>query len=289
MLSIIIPTLNEEDYLPLLLGSIKKQNFNEDYEIIIADAGSEDRTLEIAKKYGCKIVSGGLPAKGRNEGAKVAKGDLFLFVDSDTILPGYFLEKALKEFKERNLDLAGFFLYPYQGNKFLKFLYNLFYNWWPALAGEKILPHASNTILVKKKLHQKLGGFDEEIKIGEDHAYAREAAKMGRFGIIRSSSILVLTRRFKYDGWLNTYLKYILCEIFMVLGKNIKSDIFEYRFDYSKEDKKISKDFRGILKWLKIFFQIPWLAIKILIILMLWLITSLILPPVLLTRSLFKK
>jgi len=289
MLSIIIPTLNEEKYLPLLLEAIKKQNFNGDYEVIVADADSEDKTVELAKSYGCRVIPGGLPAKGRNEGAKVAQGDAFLFVDSDTVLSGYFLEKALKEFKERNLDVAGFFLYPYQGNKFLKLLYNLFYNWWPALAGEKILPHASNTILVKKKLHQKLGGFDEEIKIGEDHAYAREAAKMGRFGIIRSLPILVLTRRFECDGWLNTYFKYILCELWMVFGKNIKSDIFEYRFDYSKEDKKISKDSRGILKWLKLFFQVPRLAIKILIISVLWLITSLLSPPVLLIRSLFKK
>ena len=54
MISIIIPTLNEEKYLPLLLSSIKKQNFN-DYEIIIADAGSDDKTLEIVKNYNCKI------------------------------------------------------------------------------------------------------------------------------------------------------------------------------------------------------------------------------------------
>ncbi len=78
MLSIIIPTLNEENYLPLLLESIKKQNFN-DYEIIVADAGSTDKTLEIAKNYGCITMAGGLPAKGKNEGAGMAKGDLLFF------------------------------------------------------------------------------------------------------------------------------------------------------------------------------------------------------------------
>ena len=78
--SLIIPCLNEEKYLPLLLDSIKKQNFK-DYEIIIADAGSKDKTLEIAKKYDCRIIPGGLPAKGRNEGAKIAKGELLFFCD----------------------------------------------------------------------------------------------------------------------------------------------------------------------------------------------------------------
>ena len=74
ILSIIIPTYNEEEYLPVLLESIKKQNFN-DYEVIVADANSTDRTREIAKEYGCLIVDGGLPAVGRNNGAKVAKGE----------------------------------------------------------------------------------------------------------------------------------------------------------------------------------------------------------------------
>ena len=52
--SIIIPTFNEEEYLPILLESIKKQKFD-DYEIIIADANSEDRTREIAKEYGLDV------------------------------------------------------------------------------------------------------------------------------------------------------------------------------------------------------------------------------------------
>ena len=141
MLSIIIPTLNEEKYLPFLLESIKKhpeaerssrrgspvqssafvsgQIFN-DFEIIIADAGSKDKTIEIAKKFGCQIVKGGLPAKGRNEGAQIAKGDLYLFLDGDTILPEIFFEKALYEFKKRNLDVASFCLEPKTESKFKK-------------------------------------------------------------------------------------------------------------------------------------------------------------------------
>ena len=54
MLSIIIPTLNEEDYLPKLLDSITNQTFK-DYEIIIADAGSKDETINIAQSYRCKM------------------------------------------------------------------------------------------------------------------------------------------------------------------------------------------------------------------------------------------
>ena len=122
MLSIIIPTLDEEKHLPLLLESIKKQDFS-DYEIIAADAGSEDKTLEIAKDYGCKIVAGGLPARGRNQGAKAARGDLLLFLDADVILPEKTFGKILEEFNRRKLDIATFCLLPSKKNKMSKFFF----------------------------------------------------------------------------------------------------------------------------------------------------------------------
>ena len=110
-LSIVIPTLNEEKYLSFLLGSIKKQNF-QDFEVIVADANSEDKTIEVAKKENCKIVlSGGrLPAKEKNKGALSAKGDVILFLDADIVLPDNFLRDSLREFKKRNLDIASFSL-----------------------------------------------------------------------------------------------------------------------------------------------------------------------------------
>ncbi|MBM3142582.1 MAG: glycosyltransferase [Chloroflexi bacterium] len=260
MLTIVIPTLNEEPRLPLLLESISKQNFNDDYEIIVADANSKDKTVEIAKNYGCKVIAGGLPAKGRNQGARIAKGDLLLFVDGDTILPQDFLSKNLKEFEERKIDVAGFRLYPYKKNRFFNFLYDLFYNW-PALATEKILPHASNVILVKKSFHQRIGGFDEEIKIAEDHAYARAGAKIGRFCILRRSPTLAWTKRFERDGWVKTCFKYALYEFHMVFLGPVKSAIFRYRFGHYEEVKV--KNPETITGKLARLFQIPWKTFEI--------------------------
>ncbi|MCX6719835.1 MAG: glycosyltransferase, partial [Candidatus Staskawiczbacteria bacterium] len=162
MLSIITPTLNEEKYLLLLLESIKKQDFG-DYEIIIADAGSTDKTLEIAKKYNCIIIPGGLPAKGRNEGVKIAKGDILFFLDADTVLPNNFFEKALSEFNKRDLELASFCLIPLPKNRMSLFFMNIFYNQ-PIVLLESALPHAATGILVRKNLFDKLGGFDEDVK-----------------------------------------------------------------------------------------------------------------------------
>jgi len=237
MLSIIIPTLNEEKHLPLLLRSIKNQNFR-DYEIIVADAGSKDKTVEIAKKYDCNIIKGGSPAQGKNNGAKAAKGDLLLFLDADVILPNDVFSNVLKEFKKRKLKIATFFLLPSGKRKAPKFLFTFFYNI-PIFLLEKILPHAAVGILVDKKLFDKLGGFDEKITLAEDHDLARRAKRLdrlGKYGILKSAKLYVSDRRFKKEGWAKTYSKYLLCEGHMILFGPVKSDIFKYR--YLQRNKK---------------------------------------------------
>jgi glycosyltransferase involved in cell wall biosynthesis len=234
MISIITPTLNEEKYLPLLLESIKKQDFS-DYEIIIADAGSNDKTLEIAVKYSCRIISGGLPAKGRNEGAKVAKGDLLFFIDADSVLPEGFFTKALKEFNNKNLDFASFGLLPIEGTKISAIAFNMVYNWY-IYTLEKALPHAAMGILAKRDLFLKLNGYDETIKLAEDHDLGRRAKKIARFGIIKSVKVYFSDRRFRKDGWIKTVFRYFLCELHMVFIGPVRSDIFEYKFDHY--DKK---------------------------------------------------
>jgi len=236
MLSIIIPALNEEKYLPLLLKAIKQQNFDGNLEIIVADAGSQDRTIEIARDFGCKIVPGGLPAKGRNEGAKVAKGNILLFMDADNIyLPTNFLEQLLEEFEKRKLDVASFPTCP-QGNSLDKFIYRNYNNW--VNLTQRFLAYATNSVLVKREIHQKIGGFDEEIKVGEDHDFARRAAKVGKFGFIKTKPVLTSIRRFEKDGRLKTYLKYLLAGLYMLVFGPIKSDIFKYRFNQSSTNKK---------------------------------------------------
>lgn len=231
MLSIVIPTLNEEKYLPLLLKCIKGQSFK-DYEIIVADAGSEDGTIKIARHYNCKITCGGSPPKGRNEGAKIARGALILFLDADTVLPDNFLKVILKEFEERKLDVASFLLSSKEKfhNISLKMLYNF-----PSLICETILPQAMNVILIKRSLHERINGFNEKIKLGEELDYVRKASKLGRFGVLRKEKIVFCPRRFKRNGWFRTWLRYLLCQIHILLLGPVKSNIFNYRYGHYNE------------------------------------------------------
>ncbi len=235
MLSIIIPTLNEEDYLPKLLDSIKNQNPS-DYEVIVADGGSDDNTLNIIAKYKCISVAGGSPARGRNNGAFHSKGDILFFVDADAVLPEKFFKKSLEEFHVRNLDVASFCLRPYPENRFEYFLINLFYNKMIVFL-ENLLPHAAMGIIAKKEVFSRAKGFDESIKLSEDHDFARRTAKFAKFGIIKSTEILTSTRRFKKDSWVITGIKFFLCQLHMIFIGPVRSNIFNYKFDHYKDKK----------------------------------------------------
>ena len=235
MLSIVIIALNEEKNISVLLDSVKNQSFK-DFEILVADAGSTDKTVEIAKSYGAKVVPGGLPGKARNSGADNSAGDLILFLDADTVLPEGFLSRNIEDFKKRNLDFATFFHEPAGGNVFFKFLFKAFYNWWTWIVF-KISPGGGIGFLVKKEFHQKIGGFDESIKISEDLYYIRQASRMGKIGIIRKVKLIVSTRRYEQEGWFKIILKHIFSGWHTILIGPVKSDAFKYKFNHY-EDKK---------------------------------------------------
>ncbi|MFA5644442.1 MAG: glycosyltransferase [Patescibacteria group bacterium] len=233
MLSIIIPTLNEEKYLPILLNSLKKQSFS-DYEIIIADACSDDATVSLAQSYGCKIVFGDKnkrhPAIQRNAGADNSIGEILLFLDADTILPDdYFLEKTLNNFRKRSLGVAGFYM-DFKSRKFFYRFYYLVYNSMAFLA-QYIRPVAVGAgIIIQRELHYKIGGFDEEIFIGEDQIYCEKASKIKKFRLIRKTKIFFSIRRFEKDGRWKLFSKLLYSFLYVLVLGPVKKEIIKYEF-----------------------------------------------------------
>ena len=89
-ISIVTPTLNSAPVLEKELESVRNQDYPEDkVEIIIADGGSSDSTVEIAQKHGAKVVQNSLKTgeAGKAIGVKNASGDFIVLIDSDNILP----------------------------------------------------------------------------------------------------------------------------------------------------------------------------------------------------------
>ena len=240
ILSIIIPTYNEEEYLPILLESIRKQNFK-DYEIIIADSNSTDKTRQIAEEYGCKIVEGGMPAVGRNAGAKVAEGEYLLFLDSDLKLTDDYLRDVLYEFRMERLGIGITQMTPLSEkteDKILHDMANLF-----MITVENIKPHGAGCygIIVKRSLHEKCGGFNEDLNFGEDTDYIERLAKKERFKVLRNAKIGVSTRRLEEEG-LETLLKqYGRSTLNDFLGKRTDANDLNYSFEHKpKSSPKIN-------------------------------------------------
>lgn len=233
-LAIVIPTKNEEDFLPKLLDSIADQSL-QPAQIIVADAGSTDRTPQIAVEHGAIVVPGGMPGIGRNLGAKNVETDLILFFDADVELcDPDFLKSAVGEFVTRRLDVATADVEPIGGNLADVFGHQ-FYNYYVRLWGA-VRPHAPGfCILVRRTIHEKIGGFDEAVLFCEDHDYADRAGKVGKFGFLSPKiRIPVSTRRMSRDGRLTIAFKFILAELHLLFLGPICHNGFNYSFGHSK-------------------------------------------------------
>jgi len=234
MLSIVIPTLNEERFLPLLLTSIQGQSFS-DYEIIVSDGGSKDRTQEIALNGGCQFISDSKhhhPSWQRNNGAAVARGDTLLFLDADTVLQADFLKKVTEEFKNKDLSGAGFYI-KFNPNKpsynIYSFLYNFFCFWRQYFAPASI----GAGIIAKKATHDLIKGFDTEIYVAEDYDYCYRLSRQGKFRMITSSHLLYSSRRLQKEGGIRVGLKWGGMALFTLFNFKIKKKIVKYDFgDY---------------------------------------------------------
>lgn len=232
-LSVVIPTKNEERYLPAVLESLKKQTLQPN-EVIVADV-STDSTPDIARSFGARVVVGGLPSVGRNRGAAASKSDLIFFLDGDVIIrDDAFLEKAVNEFVLQGFDIATADVGVVDGIWF-DHLAHGFYNRYARLMGS-FHPHAPGfCILVKRSLHEAIHGFSEDVVFCEDHEYAARACRVGKFGFLDSIKIFVTTRRQRRDGRLSMSVKYVLADLHLLFLGPIRGDKFKYGFEYDSK------------------------------------------------------
>src|ERR1700748_3121459 len=135
-LTIVIPAKNEVKMLPKLLASLCRQDYPgmAETRILVADAGSSERTVEVAvsvrDRLAVEIIPGGLPSVGRNAGARLATTRFVLFLDADVELPeSTLLRRAMWRMERRRLHLATTNIACREGDFFDDLLYagnNLF-------------------------------------------------------------------------------------------------------------------------------------------------------------------
>jgi len=210
IISVIVPTYHEEKYIEPTLIAISNQTLKRNkYEIIISDANSKDKTIEIAKKYADKIVitnKRGI-ALGRNLGAKYAKGKYLVFIDADTIILPQTLEKIIKEFKDCDCIIPR--ALPINSSIFLLFVY-FFYNLSLSIFFKlNFYQAAGYFIAVKKTAFRKIGGFNVNLVSCEDLDFINRVSKIGKVKLI-NLPVITSTRRYEKEGKIKLTLKYIL-------------------------------------------------------------------------------
>ncbi|MFA5332650.1 MAG: glycosyltransferase [Methanoregula sp.] len=132
MISVIVPSFNEEENIAQCLVSLSHQTVNRsEYEIIVVDGGSTDRTCEIARKYADMVFIQTSKKVGgaRNDGVMASKGDIVASTDADCIIPPDWIEKVTKDFSDPGVVQIYGPVYPIEDgirNRFSLMLANTF-------------------------------------------------------------------------------------------------------------------------------------------------------------------
>lgn len=202
LVSFIVTTKNEEDYLEKCLKSIMNETYR-NIEVIVVDSFSNDKTVEIAKRCADKVVvKDCLMPVGRNIGAKYANGDILAFVDADIILQDNWLENALSELKDNVVAVTND-LFPDDRGLKNKILY-----WYLTLSksllfmfGIPNVGHSGTAAIVRKDIFNKANGYPNDIVAGEDIAFTLRLMKYGKIKFSRKMRGYFSLRFFKKYGY----------------------------------------------------------------------------------------
>jgi len=186
MISVVIPALNEEKFIGECLESLKKQDYPGKYEIIVADNGSTDRTVDIARSFGVKVIScveEKNVTHARQVGADAALGDIIAQADADTMYPSDWLSKLARHFDTHpgTAALAGRFFYkdPPSWQGFEYWVRNTANRLSIKLVGRPMLVSGA-TFAFRKSSFVNVGGYGDASFSADQLGISARLSKMGK-------------------------------------------------------------------------------------------------------------
>ncbi|MBW6441850.1 glycosyltransferase [Patescibacteria group bacterium] len=240
--SICIPTLNEEKYIGGILSCLKDQTFK-DFEVIIVDGKSNDRTKEEVLKFSNDFPLRFLeaPKRGvsfqRNYAAKNAQNEYVIFFDADVKIQNDFLEKINKHLEKGNIDILTTWNKPISDKPVDEFIY-LFLNIFMLELIKKKKPGAVGVfICVKKTSFEKIGGFREGVNFGEDYDLAKRLHESGfTYALLRNPKVNVSVRRFDKEGRFNMIVKNLRAARYFLTDKRNYIDKIQGKYKHEFGD-----------------------------------------------------
>ncbi len=185
MLSFVIPAYNEELELPSTMTAIAAAaatSGHAEYEVIVVDDASTDRTPQIAREAGAQLVSikRRQIAAARNAGARTARGEVLFFVDADTRISASHITEAIAALGagysggSAQIQTDGYL--PWWGRLFIRVLCAVFF---------AVKLGAGAFLFTTRQNFTATGGFDEQLFAGEEVYFSLALKKLGRFKILR--------------------------------------------------------------------------------------------------------
>jgi len=250
--TIIIPTLNEECFVGKLLTDLSKQKLK-NFDVIVVDALSEDKTIEEVKKYNSILsiskiikIKGRNVSRQRNTGARYAKGSYLVFLDADSRVTNNFLQKL---FFYINTHKGLLFIPAFSVSKRDPQLSMVvdFANALISLSNKIGKPFSTGgSMILEKNFFYIIGGFPEDVPLSEDHLLVRNAYKFGvNAKFLSTIKVKFSLRRFKREGKLEMLFKYIKSTIYFLAKGKVDKQIITYEMGghlYNKKSKKVLQD-----------------------------------------------
>jgi rSAM/selenodomain-associated transferase 2 len=197
-ITVVIPVLNEVERIEKTLLPLKQV---QDLEIIVVDGGSRDETVSLVESLGITVISTSPGrAKQMNLGAKMAQGEILLFLHGDTLISPDYLSQIRVFLSNSNSNIvAGAFELKIDGEKWLYRVLEKMVNWRSHLFS---LPYGDQAIFLTRELFWEIGGF-QEIAIMEDFDLMQRLKQRGKIVII-PLKVITSDRRWRNLGIIKT-------------------------------------------------------------------------------------
>jgi glycosyltransferase involved in cell wall biosynthesis len=239
--SFIIPALNEEKQIAGLIDNINMLSNRYNYEIIVSDGFSTDRTIEIAIQKGAQVTSDDIHApktiaNGRNTGAFLAQGEILIFCDADTVMkdPDKFISEIFNVFKDPQIvgGTPSLSIFPDETilkDKIFHFLFNHIVKF---SFTTKVPICGGQCQIVRSCSFREVNGYNVNIVHGEDSDFFRRLRKIGKLHFFSNLVVYESPRRYRHFGYI------------LLLAQGVYSLVYQqiFRKNVFKEWRRVDSD-----------------------------------------------